>query len=74
MGRTKAKYRIFPINEVPSDLRNSISQIHANALLQAKNEDNTPGGPRPSTRREQVAPQRTKKDQQMDEREELQPS
>jgi hypothetical protein len=36
----KRIYRIIVLDEIPRDLRERISALHASALLQAKNQDN----------------------------------
>jgi hypothetical protein len=37
----KGKYRVYVLGEVPKDLRERISELHATAILQAKESDNT---------------------------------
>jgi hypothetical protein len=42
----KRRYRIYNLGEVPRDLRERISEIHASAILQAKELDKTVPSPK----------------------------
>jgi hypothetical protein len=39
----RAKYRIYILLEIPKDLRERISELHAMAIIQAKEPDRTVG-------------------------------